>query len=60
VKKIDLRRLKLRYGDRAWNTYWKTVHEGRPAKGMPTWKGVFTDEQFTEIEEYLSSIQSTE
>ena len=60
VKKIDLRRLKLRYGDRAWNTYWKTVHEGRPAKGMPTWKGVFTDEQFTEIEEFLSSIQSTE
>ncbi len=60
VKKIDLRRLKLRYGDKALNMYWKTVHEGRPEKGMPTWKGVFTDEQFTEIEAFLFSIQSTE
>jgi polar amino acid transport system substrate-binding protein len=60
VKKIDLRRLKLRYGDGAINMYWKTVHEGRPAKGMPTWKGVFTDEQFTEIEEFLLSVQSAE
>ena len=60
VKKIDLRRLKLRCGEKALNTYWKTVHEGRPTKGMPTWKGVFTDEQFTQIEEFLFSIQSTE
>ena len=60
VKKIDLRRLKLRYGDGAHNVFWKTVHEGRPAKGMPTWKGVFTDEQFEHIYAFLSSIQSTE
>src|SRR5271166_1846001 len=60
VKKIDLRRLTLRYGDGAHNMFWKTVHEGRPTKGMPTWKGVFTDEQFTEIFAFLSSIQSTE
>ena len=60
VKKIDLRRLTLRYGDGAHNMYWKTVHEGRPAKGMPTWKGVFTDEQFEQIFAFLSSIQSKE
>jgi mono/diheme cytochrome c family protein len=60
VKKIDLRRLTLRYGDDATNTYWKTVHEGRPDKGMPTWKGVFTDEQFTQIYVFLSSVQSQE
>ncbi len=60
VKKIDLRRLTLRYGDGAHNMYWKTVHEGRPAKGMPTWKGVFTDEQFEQIYAFLSSVQSTE
>jgi ABC-type amino acid transport substrate-binding protein/mono/diheme cytochrome c family protein len=60
VKKIDLRRLTLRYSDGAHNMYWKTVHEGRPAKGMPTWKGVFTDEQFEQIYAFLSSIQSTE
>ena len=59
VKKIDLRRLTLRYGDGAHNMFWKTVHEGRPTKGMPTWKGVFTDEQFIEIFAFLSSIQST-
>ena len=60
VKKIDLRRLTLRYGDGAHNMFWKTVHEGRPTKGMPTWKGVFTDEQFTEIFVFLSTIQSPE
>jgi mono/diheme cytochrome c family protein len=60
VKKIDLRRLTLRYSDGAHNMYWKTVHEGRPAKGMPTWKGVFTDEQFEQIYAFLSSVQSTE
>jgi mono/diheme cytochrome c family protein len=60
VKKIDLRRLKLRYGDDAMNTYWKTVHEGRPDKGMPAWKDAFTDEQFTQIEEFLASVQSDE
>ena len=60
VKKIDLRRLKLRYSDGAHNMFWKTVHEGRPAKGMPTWKGVFTDEQLEQIYAFLSSIQSTE
>ncbi len=60
VKKIDLRRLTLRYGEGAHNMYWKTVHEGWPTKGMPTWKGVFTEEQFTKIYAFLSSIQSTE
>jgi ABC-type amino acid transport substrate-binding protein/mono/diheme cytochrome c family protein len=60
VKKIDLRRLKLRYGDGAPNMFWKTVHEGRPAKGMPTWKGVFSDDQFVQIFAFLSSVQSAE
>jgi mono/diheme cytochrome c family protein len=60
VKKIDLRRLTLRYGDGAHNMYWKTVHEGRPAKGMPTWKGVFTDEQLEQVYAFLSSVQSKE
>jgi mono/diheme cytochrome c family protein len=60
VKKIDLRRLTLRYADGAHNMYWKTVHEGRPSKGMPTWKGVFDDEQLEQIYAFLSSLQSTE
>ena len=59
-KRVDLRRLTLRYGDGAHNMYWKTVHEGRPAKGMPPWKGVFTDEQFEQIYAFLFSLQSKE
>ena len=59
-KHIDLRRLTLRYDDGAHNMFWKTVHEGRPSKGMPTWKGVFTDEQFAEIWAFLSTIQTKE
>ena len=55
-KRVDLRRLTLRYGDGAHNMFWKTVHEGRPAKGMPTWKGVFTDEQFEQIYAFLFSL----
>ena len=31
-----------------------------PAKGMPTWKGVFTDEQFEQIYAFLFSVQSKE
>lgn len=57
-RRIDLRRLTLRYGDGAHNMYWKTVHEGRPTKGMPTWKGVFTDEDLTNIYAFLSSVQT--
>src|SRR5574337_47097 len=60
VKKIDLRRLKLRYGDGALNMFWKTVHEGRPSKGMPTWKEVFSDKQFEDVYAYLSTLQSKE
>jgi polar amino acid transport system substrate-binding protein len=59
-KRVDLRRLTLRYADGAHNMYWKTVHEGRPAKGMPPWKGVFTDDQLEQIYAFLFSLQSKE
>jgi mono/diheme cytochrome c family protein len=57
-KRIDLRRLKLRYGDSMRDTYWLTVHEGRPAKGMPAWKDVFDDTQLNDVYSYLSTVQS--
>jgi ABC-type amino acid transport substrate-binding protein len=57
-RRIDLRRLKLRYGDSMRDTYWLTVHEGRPAKGMPAWKDVFDDTQLNEVYAYLATIQS--
>jgi len=54
---IDLRRLHKKYGDDMRDTYWKTVHNGRPAKGMPAWKDVFDDKQLNEIYAYLLTVQ---
>ena len=55
---IDLRLLHNRYGDDMRDKYWTTVHEGRPAKGMPSWKEVFTDDQFESIYAFLLTVQS--
>lgn len=55
---IDLRRLKLKYGDDMRDTYWKTVHDGRSSKGMPAWKEVFDDKQLNEVYAYLLTVQS--
>ncbi|MGW1418998.1 c-type cytochrome [Bradyrhizobium manausense] len=57
-RKIDLRLLRHRYGDDMRDTFWKTVHEGRPSKGMPPWKDVFTDEQFDSIYSFLLTVQA--
>ncbi|WP_245316755.1 c-type cytochrome, partial [Bradyrhizobium manausense] len=57
-RKIDLRLLRHRYGDDMRETYWTTVHEGRPSKGMPAWKEVFTDDQFDNIYSFLLTVQS--
>lgn len=57
-RKIDLRLLRHRYGDEMHEKFWTTVHEGRPAKGMPSWKDVFTDEQFNSIYDFLLTVQA--
>ncbi|GLR85862.1 c-type cytochrome [Bradyrhizobium iriomotense] len=57
-RKIDLRLLRHRYGDEMREKYWTTVHEGRPAKGMPAWNEVFTDDQFDNIYSFLLTVQS--
>ncbi|MCB1545464.1 MAG: transporter substrate-binding domain-containing protein, partial [Rhodoblastus sp.] len=59
-KKIDLRRLTIRYGDDMTKVFWKTVHDGRPSKGMPAWKEVFTDAQLSSVLAYLKTVQGTE
>lgn len=59
-RRIDLRRLQTRYGEDMRDKYWTTVHEGRPSKGMPAWKEVFTDEQFESIYAFLLTVQSSE
>lgn len=57
-RRIDLRLLHNRYGDDMRTKFWTTVHEGRPAKGMPSWKEVFTDDQFESIYAFLLTVQS--
>ncbi len=57
-RRIDLRLLTRRYADDTRTRFWVTVHEGRPAKGMPAWKDVFTDEQLENVYAYLMSIQT--
>jgi ABC-type amino acid transport substrate-binding protein/cytochrome c5 len=57
-RRIDLRRLQLRYGEDMRTTFWTTVHEGRPSKGMPAWKEVFTDEDLNNVYAYLLTVQT--
>jgi mono/diheme cytochrome c family protein len=57
-RRIDLRRLQLRYGENARATFWTTVHEGRLSKGMPAWKEVLTDEVLDNIYAYLMTVQT--
>ncbi|MGJ4943890.1 c-type cytochrome [Bradyrhizobium sp. HKCCYLS1011] len=59
-RRIDLRRLRTRYGEDMRDKFWTTVHEGRPSKGMPAWKEVFTDDQFESIYTFLLTVQSPE
>ena len=56
-RKINLRRLEVKYGEQMDETFFLTVTNGRPAKGMPAWKDVFKHEDFVNILAYLKSVQ---
>lgn len=56
----DLRRLNLRYGEYAAETFYTTAQNGRPEKGMPSWKGILEDDILWKIFTFLQSIQATE
>jgi polar amino acid transport system substrate-binding protein len=56
-KRINLRLLKKRYGQDMEATYWKTVHDGRPSKGMPAWKEVYGDDELRNVLVYLQTVQ---
>ena len=56
-RKIDLRRLKHKYGDEMEPVFFTTVTQGRPAKGMPSWKDVFKQQDFVNILAYLNTLQ---
>jgi polar amino acid transport system substrate-binding protein len=56
-RKINLRRLHLKYGEQLEESYFTTVTNGRPTKGMPAWKDVFSTQDFVDILGYLRTIQ---
>jgi polar amino acid transport system substrate-binding protein len=56
-RRINLRRLKLKYGDEMSEVFFKTVTDGRPEKGMPSWKAVFSHQDFVNILAYLKTVQ---
>ncbi len=58
TKNINLRLLHHRYGDRMDQVFFTTVENGRPAKGMPAWKGVFSQQDFTKILAFLKTVQT--
>jgi len=54
----DLRRLDIRYGDKASSVFYETVSTGRMDLGMPVWKGVLTDDVLWRIFTYLQTVQT--
>jgi ABC-type amino acid transport substrate-binding protein/cytochrome c553 len=59
-RKRDLRLLTHRYGDQAQDVYFQTVTHGRPSKGMPNWREVYSDEELGKIFAYLKTVQTPE
>jgi ABC-type amino acid transport substrate-binding protein/cytochrome c5 len=56
-RRINLRLLHHRYGDSMDEVFHTTVTNGRPAKGMPVWKGVFSEDDFAKILAFLKTVQ---
>jgi polar amino acid transport system substrate-binding protein len=56
-RRINLRLLKHRYGDKMAETLHATVTKGRPAKGMPAWENIFSEKDFAKIFAFLSAVQ---
>jgi ABC-type amino acid transport substrate-binding protein len=56
-RKINLRLLKRKYGDEMDAVFLTTVTDGRPTKGMPTWKEVFKQQDFANILAFLKTVQ---
>lgn len=56
-RKINLRRLQIKYSEQMEETYFTAVTNGRPTKGMPAWKDVFKQQDFVDILAYLKTLQ---
>jgi polar amino acid transport system substrate-binding protein len=52
-RRVNLRLLHHRYGDKMEDTFFCTVTHGRPDKGMPNWSGIFSTSDFEKIFAFL-------
>ena len=57
-RRINLRLMQHRYGDKMDETFMHTVTHGRPQKGMPDWTGALDNDQFAKILAFLHSVQT--
>jgi polar amino acid transport system substrate-binding protein len=55
----DLRRLRMRYGERMTAVFYETITEGRSAKGMPPWKEILKEDDISRVLKFLESVQSS-
>ncbi len=56
-RRINLRLLHHRYGNKIDQVFFYTVTHGRMTKGMPNWSGILTAAQFHKILAFLHSVQ---
>ncbi len=56
-RRRDLRWLKRRYRKEMIAVFLKTTLNGRPEKGMPSWRDVFTEEELWKIYTFLETVQ---
>jgi polar amino acid transport system substrate-binding protein len=57
-RRVNLRLLQHRYHDTMDAVFMATVTNGRPDKGMPSWEGVFNNNQLTKILSFLHTVQA--
>ena len=57
--RIDLRKLRKRYAGQMDEVFSTTVHDGRPDKGMPLWKGVLSEDDIASIKGFVDSVQQS-
>lgn len=58
-RRINLKLLEHRYGERMDEVYTYTTHHGRPDKGMPNWSGIIPDSDLAKIKDWLHTVQQS-
>jgi len=53
----DLRRQRIRYGDKAMEVTHATITNGRPDRGMPAWKEIIGPDHILKVMAFLETVQ---